>query len=299
MAGMRVLVSGASGFIGTELCAQLESAGHEVLRLVRREPSGAGEHRWDPDAGTIDDALVASVDAIVNLSGASTGRLPWTRSYKRTLVTSRVNATRTIAEAIVRSKTPPRVLLNASAVGFYGDRPGAHITETTGKGNDFLADLVEAWELTASIAAEHTRVATFRSGLVVGNGGAFTPLTLLTRLGLGSRFGSGNQDWPWISLHDEAAAIVHLLTSDLSGPVNLVGPHSVPSKRVTDFLAEALERWHPWVIPAFVIRLALGEGGATLLLTSQDIAPTRLLADGFEFRYETVEGAIGALIADR
>jgi uncharacterized protein (TIGR01777 family) len=292
---VRVLVSGASGFIGTELCAQLESTGHQVLRLVRHEPGDTSQHRWDPDAGVIDDGLVASVDAIVNLSGASTGHLPWTPGYKKIILTSRVNATRTLAEAIARSLTPP-IFLSGSAVGYYGDQPGVKLTEATAKGDGFLADVVAAWELAANIAAEHTRVVTFRTGLVVGAGGAFTPLQVLTRFGLGARIGSGTQHWPWISLHDEAAAIVHLLTSTLSGPVNLVAPGAVPAERVTTHLAEAMHRWHPWVIPELLIRVTLGEAGHILLLTSQDIVPTRLVADGFEFRDTTVEGAIDAFI---
>lgn len=292
---MRILISGAGGLIGSALRSQLEADGHEILKLVRRERRASDEYRWFPDARVIDPALVASVDAIVNLSGASTGRLPWTSSYKREILRSRVDATWTLADAIVNSPTPPSVFLSASAVGFYGDRGPEALDETATKGEGFLSDVVDAWEQAAHIAAHTTRVVTFRTGLVVGDGGAFTPLQLLTKFGLGSTLGTGDQYWPWISLHDEAAAIRHLLTSDLSGPVNLAGPTPAQSREVTTDLAEAMHRWHPWRIPEPVVKLALREPGQELLLASQKSVPRKLLDDGFTFEHTTVQQAIQAV----
>jgi len=292
---MRVLISGASGLIGSALRTQLEADGHEILKLVRRERRASDEYRWFPDARVIDPALVASVDAIVNLSGASTGRLPWTASYKREILRSRIDATWTLADAIVNSPTPPSVFLSASAVGFYGDRGAEELDETASKGEGFLSDVVDAWEQAAAIAAHTTRVVTFRTGLVVGDGGAFTPLQLLTKFGLGSTLGTGDQYWPWISLHDEAAAIRHLLTSDLSGAVNLAGPTPAQSREVTTDLAEAMHRWHPWRIPVPVVKLALREPGQELLLASQKSVPSKLLDDGFSFEHNTVQQAIRAV----
>ena len=292
---MRILISGAGGLIGSALRSQLEADGHEILKLVRRERRASDEYRWFPDARVIDPALVASVDAIVNLSGASTGRLPWTSSYKREILRSRVDATWTLADAIVNSPTPPSVFLSASAVGFYGDRGSEALDETATKGEGFLSDVVDAWEQAAHIAAHTTRVVTFRTGLVVGDGGAFTPLQLLTKFGLGSTLGTGDQYWPWISLHDEAAAIRHLLTSDLSGPVNLAGPTPAQSREVTTDLAEAMHRWHPWRIPEPVVKLALREPGQELLLASQKSVPRKLLDDGFTFEHTTVQQAIQAV----
>lgn len=228
---MRVLVAGATGFIGTELCRQLEGDGHSVLRLTRGEPRTPGEFRWSPRERTID------------------------------------------ARAI-----------------------GERLTERSAKGTGFLSDVVEAWETAARLAPEPTRVVTFRTGLVVGRGGAFTPLIPLTRFGLAARMGTGRQHWPWVALFDEAAAIRHLLTSSLSGAVNIVGPEPATSAEVTRALAEALGRWHPLVVPEFALRM-LGDAGKDLLLSSELVVPERLTADGFEFRYPSLRAAMAALAA--
>lgn len=293
---LRVLVSGASGFVGTELCAQLEAHGHTVLRLVRRQPKAENEYNWAPAARIIDSNLIDSVDAVVNLSGASTGRLPWTPSYKREILESRVRSTQALAEAMNMAKSPPAVFLSASATGFYGDRPGERLTEESARGDGFLPDVCEAWEQAAQIAPKKTRIVNFRSGLIVGRGGAFTPLIPLTQLGLASRIGTGGQHWPWISLYDEAAAIRHLLFSDLRGPVNLAGPVPATSDRVTHELARALHRWYPGRIPDALVHTMLRGLADELLLPSQKVLPLRLQEDGFVFRDETVESAIAAMV---
>ena len=292
---MRILIAGASGLIGSELRSQLEADGHELLRLVRRERRASDEYRWYPAAGVIDPGLVASADAVINLSGASTGRLPWTPGYKREILRSRIDATCTLAEAINSSEKPPATFLSASAVGYYGDRPGEELLEDASKGEGFLSDVVDAWEQASRLAAHATRVVNVRTGLVVGDGGAFTPLGLLTRVGLGATLGTGAQFWPWISLHDEAAAIRHLLTSELSGPVNLAGPVPASAKLVTTTLADAMHRPHLFTIPEPVVQLALREPGRELLLPSQKVVPQALVADGFEFRHSTVDAAIRAV----
>jgi len=291
---LRVLVAGASGFIGTELIRQLEEAGHDVVRLVRGQ-AGPGESRWNPTFGEVDLELLAGADAVISLGGASIAKIPWTPAYKRKLLSSRVEVTSTLVKAMHAVATPPATFLSASAVGFYGDRPGETLTEQSPKGTGVLPDIVERWEAEAIAAPASVRVVRFRTGLVVGEGGAFGPLGLLTKVGLGARIGSGNQYWPWIALYDEAAAIKHLLTSKISGAVDLEGPVPATSERITRRLAKVMGRWHPWVIPAVVIRTLLGDAGKELLLPSTRIIPKRLIDDGFVFRYETADAAIDAV----
>ncbi|HSP51263.1 MAG TPA: TIGR01777 family oxidoreductase [Cryobacterium sp.] len=289
---MRVLVSGASGLIGTELCAQLRAAGHTVTRLVRRDPRGADEFRWDPAALSMDESALEGVDAVVNLSGASIARLPWTKAYRREILDSRVQATRTLTDAMGRRATPPAVLLNSSAVGIYGNRPNEVLTEKSPAGNDYLAKVTSAWESEAARAPRSTRVVTVRTGLVIARGGALKPLLPIVKLGLGGPLGHGTQHWPWISLHDEAAAFVHLLTSTLSGPVNLVGPTPATANDVIRAVSAGLHRPFLVPVPGFVLTLALQEAARALLLADQQIVPDRLQKDGFVFRHRTAAEAV-------
>jgi hypothetical protein len=281
--------------IGTELQRQLRADGHEVLTLVRRKPKSENEFAWAPDARVLDFRILDTVDAVVNLSGASIARIPWTRRYRAQILNSRVNATRALAEAMSMASTPPAVFLSGSAVGIYGDRPAVRLTEESSPGEGFLAEVVQAWEEAASFAPAATRTVFLRTGLVVGPGGAMTPLRLLTALGAAARIGTGGQHWPWISLYDEAAAIRHLLTSRLRGAVNLAGPTPTTSDRMTRALAAAMKRWHLFTLPESLIGVAMGDAGRELLLASQKVVPAKLLDDGFVFRDRTVEEALAAL----
>jgi len=293
---VRVLVAGASGLIGTELVGALRAEGHDVRRLVRRRPSADDEVNWAPSARTIDVRVMGEVDAVVNLSGASIGRIPWAPGYRRELLDSRIAATRTLADAMNQVRTPPKVFISGSAVGFYGDRPGERLTEDSDQGTGFLADLVDQWERTAYLAPESTRVVHIRSGVVIARHGGMAPVRVLTGLGLDARFATGGQHWPWISLHDEVAAIRHLLTSRLSGPVNLVGPTPATSDRITRSFAQRMHRPYALRAPEAAVK-ALGEGGRHLLLDSAKVIPVRLQDDGFVWRHPRVEDAIDAVFA--
>jgi uncharacterized protein (TIGR01777 family) len=292
----RIVVSGASGLIGQPLVQALRAGGHRVTTLVRRAPKNANEIRWNPDAGELDAGALDGVDAVINLSGASIGRIPWTLPYRRELVSSRINATQLLAETMAGMSKPPATFLSGSAIGFYGDRPRVRLDDDSPRGDGFVPELVLAWEQAAALAPPQTRVVTLRTSVVVAKSGGLAPVRLLTAFGLGSRFGSGRQFWPWISLEDEVRAIVHLLSSSISGPVVLAGPTPATADEITRAYADILKRprWLP--VPAWAIRLGLGDAGEHLLLADVQLQPVRLAADGFEWRRRTVRDAIRAAL---
>ena len=294
---MRVLIAGASGFIGSALVDRLRAEGHTVTRLVRRRAHGDDEASWSPAAGIIDFTVMDRVDAVVNLSGASLAKLPWTSRYRGEIADSRVTATRTLADAMRKARRPPAVFLSASASGYYGDRPGELLTEFSVGGPGFLAQVVQRWEAAAALAPEGTRTVVFRSGVVVGHGGAMQRVGTLTRLGVSARLGTGGQYWPWIGLDDETAAISHLLTSRLTGAVNLAGPTPATADRVMNAMAERMNRPYTFAMPERLLELALGRAADDLLLASQKVRPQRLIDDGFRFRHTTVESAIDAMLS--
>jgi uncharacterized protein (TIGR01777 family) len=299
---MKIAVTGASGLIGQRLVAALRDDGHEVIRLVRRTPRTADEHRWDPQHRQLDPLVLADVDAVVNLAGTPIRPRPWTASYKARLLHSRLDATATISEALAAAAAAdpdrPRVLLSASAVGYYGDTGDRPITEQDPAGNDFLAQLCVQWEAaTAAAAAAGARVALLRSGLVLGRKALLVQvLSTVVRLGLGGRLGSGRQYWPWISLADEVGAIRHLLTTDVSGPVNLTGPAPVTNAEFTKELGRILRRPTVLAVPRFAMSLVLGEFGRTSVLGGQRALPVRLQESGYRFEHGDVGGALRAAL---
>ncbi len=286
---MKIAITGASGLIGGALITALRADGHDVLQLVRRTPRTADEHRWDPQHHRIDPAVLADVDGVVNLAGTPIRPRPFTSGYKERLTTSRLDATMTVSQALadaaVADPGRKRVLLSASAVGFYGDTGSRTVTEQDPAGSDFLAQLCVQWEAATTAAeAAGIRVAHLRSGLVLDRSAMLVQvLGPIFRLGLGGRMGSGRQYWPWISLADEIGAIRHLLTADVSGPVNLTAPEPVTN---ADFVAELGREVHrPTVlpVPAFALNLALGEFGRSSVVGGQRALPTRLQESGYEF----------------
>jgi len=267
-----------------------------VHTLVRREPTDASEHRWDPTAGVVPQDIVDYADAIVNLSGASLSRIPWTPAHKKVVLSSRQQAASTLGTAIKASKTPPHTLLQASAVGFYGDRAEEELTEESPGGEGFLASVVEQWEEAAAfVASKKTRLVYARTGLVIARTGVMPPLRLQTILGVAGPIGTGQQWWPWISYRDEIRALVFLLEhQELTGPFNLVGPTPARAAEVTKTLAKLMRRPHWLGLPTWAVRL-MGEAGPELLLASQRILPAKLVEAGFTFEHSTIAEAIGAI----
>jgi len=281
---MRIVVAGASGMIGTPLVRWWRAAGHDVVRLVRREPTAPGEVRWDPAAGVLDPAALVGVDAAVNLAGAGVGDQRWTEEYRRTVLESRTGATATLARVLASLDTPPAVLLQGSASGYYGDRGEEVLTEASAPTEEFLARVCVAWEAAAAPArAAGIRVASLRTGLVMApTGGAFGPLLPLLRLGVGGPLGSGSAWWSWITLEDELRAIDFLLTADVSGPVNLVAPEPARVGDLVKALGSALHRPAVLPVPGFALRAVLGDF-AEEVLASRRVLPEVLTGAGFEF----------------
>ncbi|GII98067.1 hypothetical protein CLV28_1507 [Sediminihabitans luteus] len=289
---MDIVVAGSHGLIGSALVERLHEDGHTVRRLVRGTPRAADERAWDPAAGQLDPAHLEGADAVVNVGGAGVGDHRWSAAYKRTILDSRVAPTRLLATTITALEDPPRVMLQGSAVGFYGDRGDDVLTEDDGPGQGFLAGVVQRWEAaTAPAQAAGVRVVHARSGIVLSPaGGALGRLLPLIRLGVAGPLGSGRQWWPWITLPDEVSALVHLLTSDLAGPVNLAAPTPATNKDLTRALAAALHRPAVVPVPGVALRVALGEF-ATTLQDSQRMVPAALEADGFRFEHADVDAA--------
>ncbi|WP_338695836.1 TIGR01777 family oxidoreductase [Streptomyces sp. Q6] len=292
----RIAVAGASGLIGSALVRSLTADGHEVLRLVRRPARAADEIRWDPKAGLVDTSRLSGCEAVVNLAGAGVGDRRWTETYKQEIRDSRVLGTTTLAEAAAALDTPPRVLLNGSAVGYYGDTGSRAVDESAPAGDGFLPSLCVEWE--AATAPAHQagiRTVFARTGLVVARGGgAWGKLFPLFKAGLGGRMGDGRQYWSYIALHDHIAALRHLLeTETLSGPVNLTAPHPATNREVTAAMGRVLHRPTLFTVPAPALRVVLGEMAGDVLGSTRAL-PTRLLESGFEFAFPAVEQAIGA-----
>ena len=289
---MRVLISGASGLVGTELARQLREDGHEALRLVRRPAKSADEISWNPAKGQIDPEIMESVDAVVNLAGATTGRIPWTAKYKKEIVSSRIDSTRTLVTAINRASNPPKVLISGSASGFYGEGGSTWLSEESPKGEGFLSDLAHNWEQEAMKA--RARVVLIRTTLVMSRKkGALGPLMPLLKLGVGGPIGSGKQFWAWINLVDEAAAIIHLITTPgTSGPYNLTAPEPATCEEMIVGLGKAIHRPTFFRIPKFLMKMFIGEAAQELLLVSQKMTANKLLASGFSFRYPDLMSSI-------
>ncbi|MFE9606354.1 TIGR01777 family oxidoreductase [Streptomyces hokutonensis] len=294
----RIAVTGASGLIGSALVRSLTADGHEVVRLVRRAARGADEVCWDPEGEYVDAAALDGCDAVVNLAGAGVGDHRWTDAYKKTVRDSRVLGTAALAEAVAALDRPPRVWVNGSAIGFYGETGDRAVDEDAPPGDGFLPSLCVEWEeATAPVQEAGVRTVFARTGLVVAkDGGAWAKLFPLFKAGVGGRFGDGRQYWSFVALHDEVAAIRHLIdTEGLSGPFNLTAPNPLTNREIAAAMGRVMRRPSLFTVPAPALKLVLGEMSGDVL-GSQRVLPKRLLESGFTFTFPEIEGAIRAAL---
>ena len=292
-----IAIAGSSGVIGSALVSALRSADNRVIRIVRRAATGRDEVQWQPESGDFDPGLLDGVDAVVNLCGVGVGDRRWSGSFKQSLRDSRIDPTEVIAAAVAEAGVP--VLVNASAVGYYGDTGDRVIDETATAGTGFLAQLCADWEAaTEPAVAGGARVVLTRTGLVLSpSGGVLSKLKPLFALGLGGRLAGGRQYMPWISLEDEVRALLFAInTPALSGPVNLTGPAPVTNAEFTAALGRALNRPAPWLVPGFALKTLLGEFAQEGLLGGQRAVPAALERAGFEFHHRTMAEAIAYAI---
>lgn len=301
----KVAVTGASGFIGSALVASLRSSGDDVVRFVRREARAADEASWDPAGGTIDRAALEGVDAVVNLAGEGIGERRWSAEQKQRILFSRVDGTRLIATTLASmaaggGAASVPVLVNASAVGYYGLRGDEELTEESPAGTGFLADVVRAWEAATAPASEAgVRVALLRSGIVLGRHGALGRMLPFFKLGLGGPLGSGRQWWPWIAIDDVVGLIRHAVaTPSLSGPMNVTSPNPARNKDVARALGRVLRRPSLLPVPRFALSLLMGrELTHEVILAGQRALPAVAQASGYRFVHTELEPALRAAVS--
>jgi uncharacterized protein (TIGR01777 family) len=287
-----IAIAGSSGLIGSALVSALRASDNRVVRIVRRAPSNADELHWNPQTGQFDPDALRGVDVVVNLCGAGIADKRWSGAYKQQLRDSRITPTEVLSAGVAEAGVG--TLINASAVGYYGNTGDRVADETASAGTGFLAHLCEDWEA-ATLPAQHAgvRVVFARTGLVVSpSGGLLSRLRPLFSLGLGARLGNGRQYMPWISLEDEVRALLFVLSNELSGPVNLTGPAPVTNAEFTAAMGRAVNRPTPWLVPGFALRRLLGEFADEGLLGGQRAIPAALERAGFQFHHNTIGEAL-------
>jgi uncharacterized protein (TIGR01777 family) len=296
---MKILITGASGLIGQALTKQLNASGHTTVAAVRREPRRNDEVQWNPTTGEMSPSAFDGIDAVVHLAGAGIGDKRWTDAYKMEILQSRTLGTALLADTMASLDKKPSVFLSGSAIGIYGQRDDTELDEDATIGTGFLADVCRDWEAaSAAASAAGIRTVLLRTGIVLSpKGGALKKQLPLFKLGLGGKFGNGKQWQSWISITDEVSAIIHLLTSNLSGAVNLTAPNAVTNAEFTRVLAQVVSRPAILPIPSFGPKLLLGgELADALLFTGQRVVPNALVADGFHFAHPTLDVALRALL---
>lgn len=296
---MKILLTGSSGLVGSALIPVLNVAGHQVTKLVRSVPKSADEVQWDPRTGIRDLTRLEGLDAVIHLAGESIAAGRWSAEQKARIRDSRVQGTQTLCHALTQLVLPPKVLISASALGYYGDRGDEVLHEESAAGRGFLSEVCVAWE-TATQPAEKSgmRVVLLRIGIVLSpTGGPLAKMALPFKLGLGGVIGSGEQYLSWIALDDLIGAITHALTTEaMRGAVNCVAPNAVTNREFTKTLGQVLKRPTFFPVPAFALRLIFGEMADELLLSGARLEPQRLLATRFQFRYPRLEGALRAVL---
>jgi uncharacterized protein (TIGR01777 family) len=267
--------------------------------LVRRPANGPDEIQWDPSTGTLPANALDGIDAVVNMAGATTGKLPWTKAYKREIVESRLGSTRTLVNAINAAAVKPKAFVSGSASGFYGDTMGQALSESAPNGKGFLAELSAQWEAEAAKVSPDVRLILARTTMVMSRKlGALGRLLPLVKMGVGGSLGPGNQWWAWISVVDEAGAILHLIDSpEASGPYNLTAPEPATCAQIVKALAKELHRPAFVPVPSFALRLAFGEGADELLLCSQNMSAQKLIDSGYKFVHPTLQQAAKWVVA--
>ena len=300
MRSMNIVISGASGLIGTALTASLKAQGHRPIALVRRSTkAGADEISWDPAAGTVDATSLEGADAVVHLAGAGIGDKKWSDDRKRVILESRTKGTTLLADVLAGLSAKPSVLISSSGIGYYGSQGDSVLTESDPAGHGFLADVCVDWEAATSSASDAgIRTALARTSAVMSErGGALKKQLLLFKLGLGGRFGPGNQWLSWISLADEVRAIEFLINNDISGPVNLCTPNPVTNLQFTKALGGVLKRPTLLPVPLFGPKLLFGsELVEQLILASQKAMPSVLTDAGFNFEDAVLEPALRRIL---
>ncbi|MBA4104249.1 MAG: TIGR01777 family protein [Pirellula sp.] len=297
----RIVVTGATGLVGSLLCTELEKAGAQVIRAVRRPVQDeARELYWNPDRGEIDRAKLEGVDAVVHLAGENIAGGRWTEAFKQKILDSRIKGTHLISDALARLERKPRVFICASAIGYYGNRGADVMTEQSAPDTDFLAKVCQQWEASCQAARDAgIPVTNIRIGVVLSpDGGALAKMLTPFKLGAGGKIGSGDQYMSWIALDDLVGAIVYLLARDepIVGPVNIVAPNPATNLGFTKTLGRVLSRPTFFPMPAFAARLAFGEMADALLLSSTRVAPQALISSGFKFQYPELEPALRRLL---
>lgn len=297
---MKIIVTGASGLVGTALIPYLQSLGHEVLKVIRStEPLEINDIRWDPERGFIDYRDLDQIDVVINLSGSNIADERWSEKKKNAIYYSRINSTNFLSQVLGSLKVKPRLLINASAIGYYGDRGASILTEKSESGEGFLANVCKDWEGATEYARrEGIRTVLLRFGMVLSQeGGALKSMLGPFKKGFGGRVGSGEQWWSWIAIDDLCHIVGHVIDhNEIEGPVNVVSPYPVTNKDFTLILGSLLERPTIFPFPKFLVKLVFGEMGTELMLASQRVEPDKLIKTDYHFLYPKLDQALSNLL---